>query len=351
MPSEYDGAIDLLTEFVRQYPSREVYNNRGMCYYQKALSLYGRWKPEDLIENPNFVFKLSAQIDPVSRARISRRVIQPQYEQPVLETINQAIADFREAERLDWQYAVAQNNLGCAHLLKGELAFARGYFEKAIQLNSSYKEAYNNLGVCYVAEGNAEKAKNSFLDASNFSPIYSDPYYNLGQLYLLVDRKEEAKPYFERYLQLDENSGYASKVRTILGIIEPKQKLINLSESIGNVSLHNLLPYGEGWNDFPITNAKVSVFHDSKLHFGCLYYKENIYNKTVRMAWTEKDYNGESAKLIQIGDPDQVVRERYPFLLREVPSTQGVLWFYKDLGLAFEIRFSKVSGWFIYDFE
>ena len=345
---EHDAAIELFSEFVRQYPSREVYNNRGLCYYQKALALYSKWKPEDLKDNPNFVFKLSAQIDPVSQARILRRAIQPQYEQPVLEAIKQAFMDFKEAERLDWQYAVAQNNLGCAHLLKGELAFARGYFEKAIQLNSSYKEAYNNLGVCYVAEGNAEKGKLSFLDAGNFSPIYSDPYYNLGQLYTIAGRPEEAKPYYERYLQLDENSGYAAKVRAILGMSDLNHRIPDFSESIGNIPLQNLLPYGDNWRHFPITNAKVSIYHDKEQHVGYFYYRENRYNKTIRMAWTEKGYHGESTKLIQIGNPDQLVRERYPFLRKEVPSTLGAFWIYRDLGFVFEMRYGKVDEWYIY---
>ena len=42
----YEESITLPTEFVRLFPSREVFNNRGLCYYQKALSLFARWKPD-----------------------------------------------------------------------------------------------------------------------------------------------------------------------------------------------------------------------------------------------------------------------------------------------------------------
>jgi len=346
---EYDEAIDLFTKFVTQYPSREVFNNRGICYYQKALSLFARWKPDELEENPNFVFKLSAQIDPVSRARVTTRAAQPRYERMILESIDKAIADFREAERLDTQYPIVYNNLGCVHLLKGELGFARDYLKKALQMDDLYKEAYNNLGICYTAEGNGEMAENSFLDACRISPVYSDPIYNLGQLYTLVGRLEKGKNYFERYLKLDEYSGYAEKARDFLK--KPKSEPIppDFIEVIDGITPQSISPYGNSWQRFQTTNAKLLVSHDDKQHIKYFYYRKNNTQKTICIVSTEKGYDGQTAKSIRIGDSEQVVKDKYPFRKKVIPAGTGVLWVYKDLKLVFEMRYGKVYGWYLFE--
>jgi tetratricopeptide (TPR) repeat protein len=109
---KYDAAIELLRKFVTQYPSREVFNNLGICYYQKAFAYYAKWKYQERDKDPNLVFRVSAQIDPISRLQVTRATKTDK--QLFLEMIDKAIANFEEAKARDASYEVALNNLGCA---------------------------------------------------------------------------------------------------------------------------------------------------------------------------------------------------------------------------------------------
>ncbi|MGH7595316.1 MAG: hypothetical protein ACREOI_03145 [bacterium] len=69
---KYDVAIELFEKFVSHYPSREVFNNLGLCYYQKAFAYYAKWKHAQRGKDPNLDFRVSAQIDPLSRFEKTR---------------------------------------------------------------------------------------------------------------------------------------------------------------------------------------------------------------------------------------------------------------------------------------
>ncbi|WP_439184194.1 hypothetical protein [Carboxylicivirga taeanensis] len=56
----------------------------------------------------------------------------------------------------------AQNNIGCAKYVKGDLAGAKAAFEKANSIKSGVAEVNNNLGVIALREGDVAKAEEFF---------------------------------------------------------------------------------------------------------------------------------------------------------------------------------------------
>jgi len=347
---QYDAAIECLAKFVTQYPSREVFNNLGLCHYQKALSLYAKWKPEDIETNPNFAFKLSAQIDPLSRLRgIPSRGTGDNYEKQVEEVLNRCIEHLEKAKDLDPDYEVSYNNLGCAHLLKGDVDFAKGYLKKAVALNQSYQEAYNNLGVCYAAEGLAEAAKNSFLQASRIAPNYADPIFNLGQLYRVAGRDQEAREQFRRYLELDKWSKPANRARGYLGMPLSPTKLPVSNEAIAGRFPRDLRRLdGNARRAFRSSEAEMWIDLNESQSVRCFYYQSQSDLRIAIIAAGEK-YRGQTQNQIKIGDPAQLVEQRYLYPRHIVPATRGEFWVFEALGLVFEMREGKVHGWFLFD--
>ncbi|MFQ5753225.1 MAG: tetratricopeptide repeat protein [bacterium] len=348
---QYDAAIECLSRFVQYYPSREVFNNLGLCFYQKALSLYAKWKPDDVATNPNFIFKLAPQIDPVSRIRgIRRRGLENKYEQQLSQALSLCLENLEKAKNLDPGYEVSYSNLGCAYLLRGEVEFAIGNLKRAIKLNPSYKEAYNNVGVCYAVEGDAEAAKNSFLDASRISLTYSDPVFNLGQLYRLAGRNEEAASHYRRYLELDASGKYANMVRDYLGIRLsttplPDFKEVILDRSPGHIHI-NFFTERE-----PVRTSKAELRIHVPREKGVRYFHYRSVQEELKIFIIEvgENYKGHTKKEINIGDPDQVVEQRYPYPRRNIPSTKGEFWVFDEIGLVFQMRDGKVRGWFLFD--
>jgi tetratricopeptide (TPR) repeat protein len=348
---EYDAAIDLFTKFLSQFPSREVYNNRGLCYYQKAYYLYSEWNPSVLNENPNYLFKLSPQIECISRAEISTRSIHQNFEKKVLQYLNQAITDFKEAERLDNQYPVVYNNLGCVYLLKGDLGFAKDYFKSAKNIDTNYKEAFNNLAICYIAEGNGKTAESTFLEVNRLFPAYPDPVFNLGQLFAITNNKKKAKKYFNKYLLLENNNIYANKAKDYLNIKSTGKSESDFFENIAGTKPGNWKTEINKWKNFQTPEGNIYIHLNKKKKIKSLHYVDNNDYKNISILGTAKGYPGKTFNSVRISDSIELIKKNYPFPKKEIPTSLGTLWIYKELGLAFDIRKNKVHEWFLYNID
>ena len=76
-----------------------------------------------------------------------------------------AIAQYREAIRLNPRMAMAYNNLGAALLARGRSGEARENFRKAISIDPDLAEVYNNMGVSFAQSGQITEAKRCFSKA------------------------------------------------------------------------------------------------------------------------------------------------------------------------------------------
>ncbi|XP_067014529.2 protein O-mannosyl-transferase TMTC4 isoform X2 [Anabrus simplex] len=95
-----------------------------------------------------------------------------------------AVAEYREALRLNSEYDQAMNNL--ANILKdeGKLEEAERYLRKAVQLRPDFAAAWMNLGIVLAGLKRHQEAEVSYFTALQHRKKYPDCYYNLGNLYL-----------------------------------------------------------------------------------------------------------------------------------------------------------------------
>ena len=85
--------------------------------------------------------------------------------------LDRPIASFREAIRLKKDYAEPHSNLGEALLAKGQLDDAIASYREAIRLKNDYAEAHNGLGTVLKAKGQLDDAIASYREAVRLNKI------------------------------------------------------------------------------------------------------------------------------------------------------------------------------------
>src|SRR3990172_9051579 len=79
--------------------------------------------------------------------------------------------------------ARAHDNLGLAHITRGEYGRAIDELNKTIKIQPRYYLAYYNAGVVYQLQNRLDLAKSSYETCLKLNPQYFRAYYNLGILY------------------------------------------------------------------------------------------------------------------------------------------------------------------------
>lgn len=92
--------------------------------------------------------------------------------------MDEAIAEYKAAARLDRRSAVPWNNLGTTYKKTGEILPAKDAFQKAIAIDPSYALAYYNLGTLYDDAGDYDNAIANYLKAISLRPELADPKFN-----------------------------------------------------------------------------------------------------------------------------------------------------------------------------
>jgi Flp pilus assembly protein TadD len=92
----------------------------------------------------------------------------------------EAVAAFREALRLEQEFAQAHHNLGVALAQLGESHEAVASFRRALRLRPDYPEAYYNLANTLGGMGRWAESVESYRQAIRFKPDYAEALCNLG---------------------------------------------------------------------------------------------------------------------------------------------------------------------------
>jgi len=96
----------------------------------------------------------------------------------------------------------AQNNLGRALVLTGDIDAARRRFEQAIHLDSSQPDPHSNLGTLLAALGDDEGALRQFQAATQAKPDAIGAHLRLGDFYAHLGRLDEAATQYETVLAI-----------------------------------------------------------------------------------------------------------------------------------------------------
>jgi tetratricopeptide (TPR) repeat protein len=118
--------------------------------------------------------------------------------------LNDAIAEFEEALRIEPNIPEVHNSLGGALMRVGRLPEATAEFQTAVRLKPDYPDGHNSLGSALAqtpgrtADGIAE-----FETALRLRPDFATAHYNLGSALLdLPGRRQDAIAEFEKALQI-----------------------------------------------------------------------------------------------------------------------------------------------------
>jgi hypothetical protein len=94
--------------------------------------------------------------------------------------VEEAIAEFRAAIRLQPDHAWAHNSLGLALQDQGKVEEATAEFRAAIRLQPDYAAAHANLGIALKAQGKPEEAIAEYRAAIRLRPDDALAHFNLG---------------------------------------------------------------------------------------------------------------------------------------------------------------------------
>jgi tetratricopeptide (TPR) repeat protein len=123
--------------------------------------------------------------------------------------IEDAIAEFEEAIRLDPDNALAHFNLGVAYQYQGKLDQAIAEYQEAISIDPDYAEAHNNLGIAYDDQGKPDEAIAEYQEAIRINPDYALAHYNLALAYYAQGKPDEAIAAYKEVIRVDPDSADA----------------------------------------------------------------------------------------------------------------------------------------------
>jgi tetratricopeptide (TPR) repeat protein len=116
---------------------------------------------------------------------------------------DEAIAECSKALHINPNTPTAHNGLGLALLSRGRREEARAEFESALRLDESYAEAHNNLANVLVSTGDESEAVQHYRQALAITPGFVDARRNLGLALDRLGKRDEAIEQYREALRLD----------------------------------------------------------------------------------------------------------------------------------------------------
>ncbi len=118
--------------------------------------------------------------------------------------MDEAIASFEKALKLDPTLSIAHYNLGAAYERKDNFVQARKHFQEAVKLKPDFGEAYLALGNSYLAERKFDSAAvDALTKATELLPDNYNAFYNLGVCYSNSGKYVEAEKAYRKAVEIN----------------------------------------------------------------------------------------------------------------------------------------------------
>jgi tetratricopeptide (TPR) repeat protein len=130
----------------------------------------------------------------------------------------EAMEEFREAVRVNEDFAEAYNNLGLALFYQGRFEEAVAEFRNAFRINPAFAMAHTNLGLAFLNNKLTDEAITEFNLALSLDSDNTEAYYNLGIAYVSQGLINEAIRAYEGFLEHapEQYGNYIEGVKKIL---------------------------------------------------------------------------------------------------------------------------------------
>lgn len=170
--------------------------------------------------------------------------------------LDEAIAEYKEAAKLDSENPWILNALGLAMTEARDFKEAEKVFRQALKLNAELTDVHNNLGVLYSEMGQKDKAFEEFTTVVR-NPSYptpEKPLFNMGALYFRDQNYELAMMYYRRSVERNPRfaMGYRGLGEVHLALDEPDMAFDSFNRAL------ELAP-----DDLP-SLYEVARYHDQK---------------------------------------------------------------------------------------
>lgn len=102
--------------------------------------------------------------------------------------------------------AERHTNLGSSHLTQGRIQEGIAEFDGAIRLDPQYARAYYNRGIAYGDLGEFERTITNLGEAIRLDPQYASAYYTRGTAYGILGQLRKAKADRDKACKLDKEN-------------------------------------------------------------------------------------------------------------------------------------------------
>jgi len=340
----FEKAAQYLSEFLPDFPSREVYHNLALSFHQLAIRRYLEASPQRELDA-----KFNLVADPDSRAIYASAHREGKQQESYTSLLNKAIKFYKKAMQLDPDYQIVYANLGAAYIFSGEPYQTIALLRDAVQKWPANSDLHNVLGVAFFQIDKKSDALNQ-LNMAYRQDRNPAAMYNLGKVFYSMEKISMAREYWGEYLKIDSSSYWARKLRNKYQMQAPLQSHRGLPElKFENIKGVQVADYVQ---DIP-SSWQLMRSYDLKDHRQKILQYENgietiLQGDAISMIKVNSNYKGETKLGVTIGSLDGNILKQYGPPAMDLTVNNDHYWVYPNQGLSFQINNHNLVSWIIY---
>ena len=251
----YKERIELWKQVTRIYPDDAVaHYNLGNCYGESGMNKEAIESCKQAIEiDPDFA-DAHYNLGLSSFYLNDKATALKQYE--ILKSLDSELANKLSNYIRRNPDAMAHYNLGNAYGDSGKYQEAIESYKQALRIDPDYADAHFNLGYTYRKLGKYQEAIESYKQALRIDPGYADAHFNLGYAYRKLGKYQEALEQYKFLKNLD--SKLANELFDMLppAFSQGKEKIqynlrssyrdlsVSQAQSISHIAIRNTKLFG-----------------------------------------------------------------------------------------------------------
>ncbi len=325
---DFERAASCYDHVIATFPSRELYNNAGVCLAREALKLSD---PVKIKYAYPFTLDLDTRLDNAGQKGMTE-----DKEEKIKRMLNEAKEMFQIAMQMDKDYAVAYVNSAMVSDLQGDHELAVGMAAKAITMAEASGEPIV-IGNAHIAKGIALANSNKTSDAKT--------EFNKG--------KDGNKGMAELNLNAVSTPGFFGK---LFGTPKKsEEKTSSTEESIGDIEPSLIDAALESAEELEIKKQNdkrpaIKIYSKHEADYTAIKVKTYSYPKGLdNFIITTQWYRGKSGRGVVIGAKASSVKDLYGSPTRIVSGAQSNFYVYEKTKIIFMIDANeRVTGWALY---
>lgn len=332
---EFSAAAGMLEYLADKFPSREILNNAGVCYFFAAM---------EYADKKDMPFMLPVDFDPNTRLKSfgtrSGSMSDEQMAAKRTELMNKALRFFDLAIQRDPNYINAGINKACCQLMAGKTGTVTDFANELINSGSNksntalLSKAYTLRAIALWQSDKRDGAIKDFNQAESINTNALTRYNNEARKNLEKNAFESFVYFVYQYFS-DEGKKTTSA-----------EKPVNAdTEKIDGKNARQLLPLDE-CSKLTLPAVDDMIMNHCAANYSGSYLIAQK-GKQWSIAFANKGYAANTSQSITIGSDTQMLKEKYGEPAYVVNMLRGEYWVYQRAKIAFCIRQGKVEKWFI----